>query len=95
MGTGKELTDALKENIIRVRKQHRFGLKSFVRKIRLEVFKKMTNNEEKITRIDDHVPTKKEIEEKLKEIPKEECERYRAEARAFLERHKINLNTSK
>ena len=55
----------------------------------------MTNNEEKITRIDDHVPTKKEIEEKLKEIPKEECERYRAEARAFLERHKINLNTSK
>ena len=44
----------------------------------------------KITRIDDHVPTKEEIEEKLKDIPKEECDIYRAEARAFLKRHRIN-----
>ena len=54
----------------------------------------MINENEKITRIDDHIPTKEEIEEKLKDIPQEEKNGYIAEARAFLKRHRIKINAS-
>ncbi len=60
----------------------------------MDLFKKMIDNNEKITRIDDHIPTKEELEESLKDIPKEEVDKYKAEAQAFIKQHKIKVDKS-
>ncbi len=45
----------------------------------------MIADKEPITRIDDHVPTLEEIDEKLQNIPQEEKNKYLKEFREFLE----------
>ncbi len=54
----------------------------------------MIDNNEKITRIDDHIPTKEELEESLKDVPQEDIDKYKAEAQTFIKRHKIKVDQS-
>lgn len=54
----------------------------------------MTNNNEKITRIDDNIPTEEEIRESLKGMTPEERHNLDTFFEAFLKKHKLKLNTS-
>ena len=49
----------------------------------------MKNKEERITCLNDRLLTPEEIDEKLKDVPKEILEQYRKETEEFKKRHGI------
>ena len=54
----------------------------------------MADNEEKITRIDDHIPTEEEIKKSLKDMTQEERNNLDAFFGEFLKKHNLEFNTS-